>query len=315
MKYLPVHENPPIKSYLHHAYPIGVILANNSDALPWIRSFFLQLYFDSSNISYKMDFYPPSIYRYECLDDGHIKSSIIRENLINITKELIEDNYYLTFVADEFYIPNTYSFKKQHFNHWLLINGYDEECFFCVGYLSDRKYKKFSISYKIFVNAVIKDFGIGVYRINENYKFEYDYLLAKELIYDYIYSKNTSLKNRIYRLPNNAIYGRSVYNAMIDDLEKVFDYRYAHILIEHKENIIFGLKCFGCSDEVIDNYKKVIKKCRYLEYIYLKQSLKYSVDLKLQAVDLIKRIDEEEICVLSKAYNNYVGNFKINDKR
>ena len=61
---LPINEKPPFKSYLHRAYPISVMLANNPDSACWIRSMFLQLYFDTNDPSYKMDFYPIPLYRY-----------------------------------------------------------------------------------------------------------------------------------------------------------------------------------------------------------------------------------------------------------
>ncbi len=301
---LPVCENPPIKTYLHHAYPIGVILANAPYALPWIKSRFLQLYFDENNSSYKMDFYPPPFYDNECLDDGHIKEAVIKENMLDISRKLIDDGYYLTFIVDEYYIQEAKAFQKFHFGHWLMVHGFDENGFYCIGYLKNKKYSKFYLSSKVLETAVIKKHGIGVYKLHKDYTFKYDSVLAGELIYDFANGINTSEKNRIFKTPLRAKFGRDVYQCMIKDLENGFDYRYPHILIEHKENMLYNLQGEYCNEQrLLKKYESILHKCRYLEFLYLKQNLRYSKELTDEISILITIIDDEESKVLNSLLN------------
>lgn len=309
---LPINEKPPIKSYLHRAYPLGVMLANDPSSLYWIKSMFLQLYFDPNEVSYKMDFYPIPLYRYECLDDGHIKGCILNnDNIIFISKQLLNDGYYLLFIVDEYYIDGTYSFKKKHFDHWLMVHGYDENKLYCISYLSNRHFEKFTIEYSVLLKSVKYSHGIGVYKLVDNFNFDYDFDLANELMYDYINSINTSKKHRIYKRPNDAIYGRNVYKSMIDDLDSSYDYRYAHVLLEHKENVRYWLQVNGVGVNLINMYNDVIKQCRVLEFLYLKQSSDYSANLKDEIVKLIKNIDSDEQHVLNECCNQILG--KLDD--
>ena len=306
---LPINERPPIKSYLHRAYPLGVMLANAPSSLYWIRSMFLQLYFDYNNTSYKMDFYPIPLYRYECLDDGHIKGCILNEdNIIYISKQLLNDGYYLLFIVDEYFIEGTNSYQKNHFNHWLMVHGYDEDKLYCVSYLSDRHFQKFTVEYRTLLKSVQYIHGIGVYKLIDNFNFNYDLDLANELMYDYINSVNTSQKHRIYKKPNDAIYGRAVYKAMIDDLDSSYDYRYAHVLLEHKENVRYWLKINNLDVNTIRMYNDVIKQCRVLEFLYLKQNSAYNKNLKDEIIKLIKNIDRDEQNVLYGCCKQLLGN-------
>ena len=306
---LPINEKPPFKSYLHRAYPISVMLANNPDSACWIRSMFLQLYFDTNDPSYKMDFYPIPLYRYECLDDGHIKGCILNEdNIICFSKQLLNNGYYLLFILDEYYIEGTYSYKNTHFDHWIMVHGYDENKLYCVSYLSDRRFQRFTIEYITLLKSVKYVHGIGVYKLVNNFQFDYDFNLANELLYDYINSVNTSKKHRIYKRPNDALYGRDVYQAMIDDLNFSYDYRYTHVLLEHKENVRYWLQFNGVDIKYIKMFNDVIKQCRVLEFLYLKQNSAYNKNLEADSIKLIKNIDEDEQHILKECCNQLLGN-------
>lgn len=303
MVVLPINDNPPIKSYLHRAYTSGVISTRGSEATKWLRSVFLQLYFDCNEQSYKMDFYPIPFYRYECLDDGHIKGCILNsENILEISKQLINSGYYLSFVVDEYYIEKTSSYKKRHFNHWLMAYGYDEQGLYCIGYLSNKHYKKFKIEYSVLVESVKYADGIGVYKVVEDFEFFYDFEMAKELIFDYITSANTSIKHKIYKRPNHAVYGLDVYEAMIDDLSCSYDYRYAHVLLEHKENVRYWLVMCGFGEDLIQEYNKIIKQCRLLEFLYLKQNSDFSENTKMEIINLLRNIKKQEEAILTACY-------------
>ena len=306
---MPINEKPLIKSYLHRAYPVSVMLANNPDSEYWIKSMFLQLYFDKDNPSYKMDFYPIPLYRYECLDDGHIKGCILNgDNVIDVSKQLLNDRYYLFFIVDEYFIQGTHSYQNSHFDHWMMVHGYDEKKLYCVSYLSNRRFQRFTIEYDTLIESVKYVHGIGVYKLVEDFKFDYDFDLANELMYDYINSVNTSKKHRMYKKPNDAIYGRGVYKAMIDDLDSTYDYRYAHVLLEHKENVRYWLQVNGVDIKYIKMFNDVIKQCRVLEFLYLKQNSNYKKNLTDEIINLIKNIDKDEQRVLGECCSHLLGN-------
>lgn len=296
-KKLPVELNIPIKSYLHHMNPLSVILANDEKAIELVKYRFLQLCFNQKDPSLKLDFYAP--FRYQCLDDGHIKEAVIKSDIIISAKNLINDGYYLTFVADEYFIKNTRAFNNFHFNHWLFIYGYNSTGFYCLGYLKSGKYEKFFVANNTFVNAVKTQFGIGVYKAINNFNYEYDNILATELLTDYLCGHNTSNKFRLHQKPINALFGINIYDGLIQDLKNAYDIRYPQVLTEHKEFILEYIRHnFIDRIDYITEMNKIIYDCKKLKNIYIKQRIKENKNKKNEIVNLINKIKTREIIVL-----------------
>ena len=126
-KQLPLNE-PPIKTYYHHALALS-ILATRDDFLPWFYSNYIQLHVWDG----KYDFYEPWTH------SGHIAvfcpllyiRVIDRDlvgqmcgSIVSFIKGCIEKDYYVRLKIDEFFIPDTVLYQREHGPHLALVKSH-----------------------------------------------------------------------------------------------------------------------------------------------------------------------------------------------
>ena len=77
---------------------------------------------------------------------------------------------------------------------------------------------------------------------------------------------------------------------------------------KHKENVRYWLQVNGVDIKYIKMFNDVIKQCRVLEFLYLKQNSAYNKNLEAEIIKLIKNIDEDEQHILKECCNQLLGN-------
>ena len=269
---LPIVENPLIRCYLHHAHTLGIIL-NNKNAELWVLSHFLQLYsIDSGAV--KLDFYIDP-YNYECLDRGYINYFYLcnQSNIHKFIQEALKNNYYVLCLVDEFYLHQMQAYQKLHFDHWLLIYGYTGSSYMSIGYTKRLIYEKYEVELDIFDVAIKRNYGITLYRVKDDYKFYYDKVLAQELLHDYVYGINSSLKHRIFKEPIHGKFGYKVYEFLQEELKSSVNHKYPYILYEHKKCVLDFLQRYCSNKNIISQYKEVVDQSTVLKNMYIKESI------------------------------------------
>ncbi len=258
--------HPPINCYLHHAYPLTVAMSHK-DFYAWLFSNYIQLEYFGSSKTLNFLTYPicgtdslcPLI-DYKRLDLEFIYKSNI--DIFDFIKTSINLGYYVVTYTDEFYIPERISYvNKTHFRHDIMIYGYDSDksLFNVIGYNEKLKYASSCVGFSefesSFLNSIDKTNDIILMKAKDsnsyNPFYEFDIENVKNLLSDYLFSKNTSANFRSLGKPNDSISGISVYNQLIKYYQNILqnnnnnarcDVKHFHLLYEHKKTMVSRLQ-------------------------------------------------------------------------
>lgn len=288
-KQLPLSE-PPIKGLHYLANPLA-ILFNDKDVLPWFYSEYVQLiwYVDEKFLSFNGKYIseiPTSIpwLEFQCMDKKFIKGIIdIQDFLV----DAIDSGWYIISSYDEFYIPNTRSYQKNHFNHDFMIYGYDlcKKEYIMNIYTSRMKLESNFVPFDCFNEAFFAnesdDFEfnrINLYRKKEFFSYDFDKQLLIEQLCDYVHS---TCSNRRYLVPyghDKRIFGIDIYSYIISIFKEqdnsAFDLRILYLLWEHKKCMRMRIDYMVENDlliidravhETFNEIEKIASKVRILQ--------------------------------------------------
>lgn len=130
---LPINEKPPMVFFLHHAYPLAIILANENEN--FLYSNFIQLRKSNKN-DYFFDIYPKISISHMSETDNPIDTQILTGDIVPINENdfidwliyWINKGYYVQIDADESKIKGTYNYRMSNFFlHSQLLYGYNLE--------------------------------------------------------------------------------------------------------------------------------------------------------------------------------------------
>ncbi len=309
---------PPIIGYTIHAYPLSVIF-NYNETLPWFLSNYIQLVCDTR---YKGNFFNFSVL--PCILEGSkwidsvypgnpwikrnsIEGYFLRNYNIEINDFMINSinhNNYVVLHLDEYYIPDTRSYKIRTFYHENLVYGYNikDKTYNALGFNGKGIFGDIRISFENFEEGVKSNFAycpdgqIKLLSYNNEYSYEVDLVLISDQLTDFLYSQRTDNNYRTFRNPSqNCVYGLAVYGGLIEYFRllsegKVYhDIRPLHILWEHKKCMLlrmeYLLKLYPSTEleEIYNQYQLVEKKCLIMRQ-YL---MKYSISNKPELLDSI----------------------------
>ncbi|MFR2755409.1 MAG: hypothetical protein ACLTC0_07440 [Eisenbergiella massiliensis] len=313
---------PPIRCFLHHAFPFGVFWDENDiEVMKWFCANFNYL-FCSKN---------PADYCFSYLIDYHnvpflIKRSIYGDELVDILKnysfysfiqKMIDTGNFIEVIIDEFYLSESILYKREHFMHEFLIVGYDKERETIIGrqYFNET-YKEVEVPYTDIIpyengpyygdNVVIK-----------LYKKKIDtFTLTPELfwnqIQDYYYSINPY--NKIGNFYGNIFliwdkeFGINSFNIMLSEIEKqdYIDTRFFRLVYEHyagmsiKLNFIYKQKLLGfkIEDKLLQFYSNLEIKAQNALLLSAKHNLLTDLERKnkvrKKVINIVKYLIEEE---------------------
>lgn len=322
-KVLPI-TNPPIIGYQFFAYQLAVICIAD-DHEPWLYSHFIQLICNPSDPI--VAFYDEYVwyetnpwFKFEKLSYKTIDT--LNLNLLELIINYIENDFYVLAIIDEFYLPNRKSYHKEHFIHDLLIYGYDREnnTYNTIGFDENGIFRPQKLDFNDFQNAFcnLNNYMIFFSLIKE-YKYNFRIDIIKNLLSDYLYSKNTSarvdcLDERRF-LPGH-VFGLNIYSHLQNyfrfllDGKRLSDIRSLHFLYEHKEMMISRIKFLIDRGHLTDNSNVFIEgfqKLRDKTLIARSLQLKFEVSKRSreikQIINLIQDIYEEERRLLESLLN------------
>ncbi|MGN6713915.1 hypothetical protein [Anaerocolumna jejuensis] len=201
---LPLIESPIIKSYHHHAYPLGILL-NDDGVLNWFYSNYIQLTYKPNDASY-FDFYNTYFLHWEFFERQHILSETLSINSISknlFIKNAIKLGNYIYACVDEYYIPNREAYHKHHYIHDIMVYGYSDKgnYYNIIGYNEKREYKKSLVNMEEFEKSNPE--WINLLKIKSNNKYFCDLKLIKELVNDYLFPNKIGGKYSMSQISTN----------------------------------------------------------------------------------------------------------------
>ncbi|RCX13842.1 hypothetical protein DFR58_11678 [Anaerobacterium chartisolvens] len=310
----------PILCYQHHIYPLAILLQHEC-CKPWFYSNYIQLEIDMSLYSQFNFFYlwynkNPWFY-HEMISKDTLEA--INVDFIRLITASIDSKKYVETQINEFYIPDSKAYNKENFIHDVLIYGYDDATgFFNVlrynneGVLSESLIA-FSDFLKAFMSAPPSQ-SINFLKKREVYAYDFDIQWVIQQIEDYLYSKNTYERLRMFNNPpQNKIFGINTYRFLIDYIKEIcnenfseYDVRSLQIFYEHKKCMADRIN-YMCENSFLkkgevflnayDNMQRDAFKCRNM---LLKLEIKGNVNILNKIAAQIEQIYENEMVILPR---------------
>ena len=162
-KELLINDKPPITVLQTIALPLSIATVEPG-AWDWMSSEFIQTYtfgvneLDNSYLNFKIYQRSHNLdYKtLECIDmSSNIDKLNMGEDIIKLFKMLIDNDYYIFINCNNYYVPNTSWYHKQHFPHDFLLYGYDDDrsSFNFFAYGNTIKLSRWEISYEDLMKA------------------------------------------------------------------------------------------------------------------------------------------------------------------
>lgn len=323
-KILPVNY-PLITTSTTIAGPL-LILSNNDDYLSWFANNFFQIrsYYRDNVFCLRYDFE-----RLWSVCPYFERSILYRDfvnvkwdNIISFVIDCIDLNNYIEIRTNQYYIPASQSYKKDHFFHDTLIYGYDKQKqtvniadFYSNGIftLTEMSFESLDNAYNLIKNCN-DTYSANRIDIIKKIEVEYNFDLSKFKIElcDYLHSNNSTLsyeaKNKTVN--SNQVFGIAVYNSLLDWLnhktdgnKKNIDYRPFHFLYDHKisiSKILLHIVNIGIIKEssIIEQWSEIEQKSLFLRNIYIKYAITLDIKLKNRMINLLLQLKESETRIL-----------------
>ena len=234
--------NPPLIDTYNFYANATAIMPDDPRAWDWLHNNFIEIYycnksyyFENSMLIYNVcpwlhTYYIPEAYlkRWDSLE------SFITEN--------IDNDHYLYFFTDRYFLPNFECYMKYHFTHQIFITGYDlnaEEIYY---YDVDDigKYTFFTSKFADVTQAyqAIPDGSRSIYvlKVKKEFIYEFDIEIVINSLNNYLNSKTTT---NIFYYEHGRIYGLAAIENLASQVMQVcgkerVDYRGFYLLYEHK---------------------------------------------------------------------------------
>ncbi|GIQ67221.1 hypothetical protein DUZ99_17600 [Xylanibacillus composti] len=325
VKQLPVYPTR-IHGRLHHALPHSII-SRTAAYEAWFKSNYIQLYCpNETRGSYHVNFFGYFVWmqRFPCFYVERFKrSTLARTNadIISFIQRCIDDGLYFYTYADEFYVP-LFWHERGHVLRDFLIHGYNAErrTFDVVGVRKDSQIGSTVVSFDDFLASyesteVSEFFQDDIFLLKElpEDEYEFDPVLVKELLDEYLHSRNTSTRFRMRANPRPDLYGMSVYDQYIEDLrlteetKEYVSFIPAQIIMEHKQLMVDRI-AYMADHAVLDpvmlrqiqtDYEEAAKRSAILRSSILKHN-------RLQRGSLIKDIISD-VCTIRTIEQEVLG--------
>ncbi|WDF52834.1 hypothetical protein PQ460_10605 [Paenibacillus sp. KACC 21273] len=320
---------PLIGCYPQHSFYMSII-SEKKECLPWIFSNYSNIFIDNNGFC---DFFvkTPEYVLYPWFQGSQ---RICRDFLLSNKNDFIEfireniiSDYYIWLYIDEFYLPCSSEFGKNHFVHSIMISGFDDlnKTFKIHGYYNKSKYSAKNIDYNDLkfsfynVNAEI-DFKsyIHLIKYNENYNLEnfvYNTTLFKQQLICHYNSIFLPLLNQedAYNssISENLTTGLNVYDKLIDflnlgslNVDITYDHRPLYVLLEHKKFMLLKLEYLKSqaflifSDDIFKKYELLKNSIEKQLVLYIKCSLTKNEEIMERIIKALKVIKNDEKDIL-----------------
>lgn len=261
-KVLRIKAHNVITTYLNHALPLCVILADQR-LLPWYYQHYINIFSIVGDDGFlKVEFLEYRAPYKEVMHEVYLGYNLLKNepDIIDFVIDKISAGYYVIIHADEYYLSAKSRYQKEHFVHHSIVYGYDNNAgkLLAIGFNAEDIFTKISFEYEQFREAYEE--GKKYYRESapwaenhavellklKNYPQEYPFDLERFLnaLDEYIFSRGDDSIIFTYMMKKeNVKYGLDVYDEVMEHIGNILkgqftiDYRMAHLLAEHKKGI------------------------------------------------------------------------------
>ncbi len=277
---LPVNKNPPVKTYHHHAFGLG-ILTTNPEAMNWVYDNYILLSYYPKGGILTFDFYMDYIYCQPVFEREYLSDEMLKASKVNVMKYIhnaLEREYYVVACVNEFYIPDREAYKTFSFQHNILIYGYDnhKKIFYTMGYNEKGKYTDGQVTYSEMKTA--NPNRIELLKIREGFEYKiHEENVVRQLKEFYGIQDITPVgsypeEGRLVGM--DALIGLKEYIHECIHKGDSIDIRPLSILQQHSKLMLARIKkCNAIDVKVVEIYTEIDK---YTEGIYLK-TLMYNI--------------------------------------
>lgn len=296
-KTAPICIQDEITSYLNTAYNLCLMFIDPWFD-EWVMENFINVYAQSwfDNSFYRVDYLDSNRYYGDFIERKSYNKNFIKpDELIDfIRRQIRYELYYVNLIAlDEYYIPQRPSYMKEHFNHEILVYGYDDETkeFDVAGYDISGKFSAFRYSY----DDTVKAYSSALNSIAD-YSQDTIQLLKPRYFYKKYRFKLRRFVNELDNYVHSAEDDRKLFFTLADNLETFYGIEAfkemcrvmkgksqpniniadLHIYYEHKRNLYRKLKFIDTKyylDEeyclLLEKYKELVSRANKLRLGYM----------------------------------------------
>lgn len=324
---------PIVKTYQHLAFPMSIVGCRERNK-GWFYTNFINMYslFNDGRLllNYDVQYFEDEVY-YLNMERLSINSfDLFEQPLIAQIKKFIDNEKYVCLNVDEYYIECAKYYDKEHYNHEIMIYGYDDtdKVVYCACYGADRHYKLRKVKYdsldRAFSSEELNRFlPIVIYSYHEENEwtrphYAIDPQFIKYQLIRYIEGTNYLFDRRHVnplKCSNLNRYGIDIYDDVINYImsveknHKIIDLRQFYFLYENK---IVMQKRFQymfeeailSTDEFANRYYEIVKMCRkmlnytlkYNIYIEKNKSMLTIKDEIVRTIEEIKEVERSVLC-------------------
>lgn len=343
---LKINIQKDLTTYLNYSLPLCAILTDDS-LYPWFYQHFVQLYTltgEDGNLwvdylehrDFFKDIAENKMYDY--------KSLLEEKDIVKFIINKINEGGYVIIYVDEYYLHKKASYMSKHFLHQLMVYGYSNqtETFMTVAFNEENDFTSDEYTYETLNQSYelgkkyyqsspvwVLNETVEIIKLKQNintYKFKLELFLEDLKLYlsgngDYSMIRPNNLEaNGRQASFNFKVYDELSFN--INNLiqgKKTMDFRYMHLLFEHKSIMYKRLEYiashFKASDTLmmlIKEYSKVEENALFARNLYIKYDAlielksvnKSNINkLLLNIIDTISLIKEKELNILTNIYD------------
>lgn len=326
--------NPIQDTYNYDAYTFAILDGNSDNYLPWVFSNYI-LVMANGDSSEKGDVF------LRFADCESLKTGLVNRQLLSwsafsqlgldineIVRKFIDQEYYAYFQVDEYYIPETFCYQKEHFVHDIMIYGYDTEkqIFYVCGYnkefLFGRRICTFTeFQEALYANKCEKDKmwadKIRFYKYNRGMKYPLNTKLIKLYLKDYLNGESTfETYDRYDSTENDVVYGIKVYDLILKHINQVkesivhnertrkLDYRIFRFLFQYKKLMLMRLEYISKNDtdlgEIPEEYKEEYTCSKKIHGLALRFELLNDTSILDKMSRYITEMEKQDRIILKK---------------
>lgn len=330
-KILPI-KYPEVTIYPHHAHIFAVIDGigvNDNDKLAWLASNYIMVQKGPDNLDFSSGYeILTAIENCPMLECLCVPSIIIKKryvNIIDFIKEMIDSEMYLYMSIDEFCIRFYDNYSKNHFDHTLLIYGYDscKQIVYAADFFENRKYAFKEISYEEIKKASefsLDSFlgGIRLLRKRPYYSIKFHIERLRKSIERYIHGQPPAEYEtnneyiRVYFDRSQMLYGLDIYNGFLDDIDnnQYINVQNCFFIKEHFE-IISLLLIYLAKKHMLKKFdvyaETLYQGCKRAE-VLLNKAIMYNItyreNIKYKIKEMLLELKNTDLHILSELLDN-----------
>ncbi|GEM_PF-2817830 len=326
---LPTAE-PPIISYLHHAYALSINFAHQQQFLPYFYNNYISLRCYQDIAAYRsydyFNFYNFTYYPCLTLEQmtADFISDYLKEHVIDFLIRLIDQQFYALLYVDLYYISASRHYQTTHFTHDVFVHGYDndERQLYLKGFLKNGSFGNYQVSYDDFIAANANGHAhfswqnyVNLFKFdNGDYPFDIGYL--KTQVRDYLQARNPQTDTLPFIRPSGRFnqptnFGIATYDSMQEYFkllrsgELSNDIRPVQVIWEHKKIMLDRLaylheQGYLQNLSLHEQYKEVKHKAEMTRSLYLKFERRQDMALIDTMSQFMEEAKQLEVKVLEK---------------